>query len=126
MLWRTKWPGRDAVFGNSCGVSYHNLESAVDRGQGDRFSRGYFAARPSSLWSKTFCDRITSCVKLWNKGAYNELVKKSYRAEKLIYGKNTVPQSRSNVIIIFQTLFCMEICVNPFGLFLSGTQVEFW
>ena len=70
------------------------------------FSDGYFSACTPGLWNKNIRDHITSCVNLWNKGAYHELVHDSYRAPEDYLGKahgnQTQDQHRrtfSNLII---------------------------
>ena len=44
--------------------------------------------------AKNICDRITSRLELWNKGAYNELVQDPYGTAKAYLGKTRGTQTQ--------------------------------
>ena len=54
--------------------------------------------------AKNIRDRITSCLDLWNKGAYYELVQDSYSAAAAYLGKERETQNREQCHSTFLNL----------------------
>ena len=54
-IWCTVWKYWEAVCWDSCSGDQRNLELALERGEGDRISNSYFAARPPGV----YCNKHT-------------------------------------------------------------------
>ena len=97
----------------------------MERGEGDNFQTFIFQRVCLVSGARSVHERILSRIDLLNKGAYEELVQYCYGAAESLLGENVEAKPRSNVIVIFQTLFCVVNCEKLFGLFASKIRVGF-
>ena len=68
-------------------------------------------------------DRIESQINLWNKGAYNELVKDSHRVAEEYLGNKRGTQTQDQWNCTFSNLVLKKgNCAKPFVLFGNGIQ----
>ena len=90
-------------------LRWSSMEFGIGNGMRRRrsFFRKLFCSAYSWSQAKNICDRITSRIELWNKGAYDELIQDSYGETVASLGKSRRTQNQkqlrgtlSNLILI--------------------------